>query len=70
MLTVMVNGADAVLGPAALESVTVTVKVTVPLAVGVPEIAPVLELIERPSERPVALQVSVPAPPVAANAKL
>ena len=30
VLTVMVNGADAVLGPAVLESVTVTVKVTAP----------------------------------------
>ena len=36
-------------------SVAVTVTVKVPAAVGVPEIRPVLELIERPVGRPVAL---------------
>jgi hypothetical protein len=50
-------------------SVTLTVKVVAPLAVGVPEMAPVL-LMERPagSDEPDArLQVSVPTPPVAAR---
>ena len=71
LLIVRMNGADAVFGPAMLESVTVTVKLIVPFAVGVPEMAPVLELIESPlAGRPTALQVSVPAPPVPANAKL
>lgn len=71
LLTVMTNCVDDDFGPAVLESVTVTVKLIVPLAVGVPEIAPVLELIESPlAGRPTALQVRVPAPPAAANAKL
>ena len=71
LFTVIVNCTELDWGPAALESFAVAVKVTLPLAVGVPEIAPVLALIERPSAgRPVALQVIAPAPPVAANAKL
>ena len=70
LLIVRVRLLEADLGPAALESVTVTVMLPVPLAVAVPEIAPVLELIDRPVGNPVALQVSVPAPPVAANEKL
>jgi hypothetical protein len=71
LFAVIVNCTELVLGPAALESVAVTVKVTLPLAVGVPEMAPVLALIERPSAgRPVALQMSAPAPPVIVSAKL
>jgi hypothetical protein len=52
-------------------SVTFTVKVEVPSAVGVPEIAP--EASDRPagSDDPEArLQVSVPVPPVAASVAL
>lgn len=56
--------------PAELESFMVTVNETVFCDVGVPVMAPVLALIERPSLRPVALQVSVPDPPVAVNEKL
>lgn len=70
MLIVRVSVADPFLGPAELESVTVTVMLGLPLAVAVPEIAPVLELMDRPVGSPVALQVRVPAPPVAANEKL
>lgn len=72
LFIVSVNCADeADLGPAVLESITVRVNRTVDLLVGVPEIAPVLELIESPSAgSPEALQVSVPEPPVAAAAKL
>lgn len=70
MLIVRVSVTDPVLGPAALESVTVTVMLGLPLAAAVPEMAPVLELIDSPVGSPVALQVSVPAPPVAANEKL
>ncbi len=53
-------------------SVTFTVKVDVPVAVGVPEIAPEpLRLSPAGSEEPVAkLQVSVPVPPVAASVAL
>ena len=70
LLIVRVTVLELDLGPAALESVTVTTTLALPLAAAVPEIAPVLELIESPAGRPVALQVSVPAPPVAANEKL
>jgi hypothetical protein len=70
LLIVRVRLLEVDLGPAALESVTLTVMLPVPLAVAVPEIAPVLELIDSPVGNPVALQVSVPAPPVAANEKL
>ena len=71
MLIVRIKAVDADFGPAELESVTVEVKLIVPLVVGVPEMAPVLVLIESPlAGRPTALQVSVPAPPEAANAKL
>jgi hypothetical protein len=70
LLIVRISAPDPVLGPAALESVTVTVMLGLPLAVAVPEIAPVLELMDSPVGSPVALQVSVPAPPVAANEKL
>jgi hypothetical protein len=53
------------------ESVTATVKVDVPEAAGVPEIAPEL-LSDRFAGRdpPATLQVSVPVPPVAASAAL
>jgi len=54
------------------ESVNLTVKVDVPIAVGVPDIAPE-PLRERPagSAEPVArLQVSVPAPPLACKVAL
>jgi hypothetical protein len=55
--------------PAALESVTVTVKVIVPAEVGVPERTPA-ELSDRPlAGRPVAVQVSVPVPPEAVKVK-
>jgi hypothetical protein len=55
--------------PAALESVTVTVKVIVPAVVGVPERTPA-ELRDRPlAGRPVALQVRVPEPPEAVKVK-
>jgi hypothetical protein len=71
LLIVRIKAVEADFGPAELESVTVEVKLIVPLVVGVPEMAPVLELIESPlAGRPTALQVSVPAPPEAANAKL
>jgi hypothetical protein len=70
LLIVSVSVTDPVLAPAALESVTVTVMLGVPLAAAVPEMAPVLVLIDSPVGRPVALHVSAPAPPVAANAKL
>ena len=71
MLTVIVNCTELDWGPAALESFEVAVKVTLPFAVGVPEMAPVVALIERPSAgRPVALQVGGPAPPEIVNAKL
>jgi hypothetical protein len=54
------------------ESVTFTVKVLVPAAVGVPEIAPAA-LKESPagSEEPLArFQMSEPAPPLACNVAL
>ena len=70
LLIVRVRVLEADLGPAALESVTVTVTLGLPLEATVPEIAPVLELIDSPVGRPTAFQVSVPAPPVAANGKL
>jgi len=54
----------------ALESVTLYVNVTLPAVVGVPVIAPVLLLMESPSESPVALQVSVPAPPETVRVKV
>ena len=58
-------GELAVNGPAALESVTVRVKVRAPAAVGVPERTPA-ELSDRPlAGRPEAVQVSVPEPPEA-----
>ena len=71
LFTVRTNAPeDPDLAPAELESVKVTVKVTVALLVGVPEMAPVLELIDRPSESPVADHVSVPEPPVPTSARL
>jgi hypothetical protein len=63
------EGEVADFAPAALESVTVTVKVIVPADVGAPERAPA-ELSERPlAGRPVAVQVSVPVPPEAVKVK-
>jgi hypothetical protein len=53
-----------------VESVTVTATVLVPAAVGVPVIAPVVAPIVRPAGSPVADQLRVPFPPVAANEKL
>src|SRR3981189_810921 len=43
------------------ESVTVTVTLCVPVAVGVPEIRPVLALIDRPAGSPLAAYDSAPA---------
>ena len=57
----------------ALESVILTVNVEVPVGpVGVPVIAPVPELIERPagSVPAVTAKVSVPAPPVKLRVRL
>src|ERR1700722_19793452 len=54
--TVQVNDVDPF---APVESVAVTVTVDVPVAVGVPEIRPVEELIERPAGRPVAVYFRV-----------
>ena len=62
--TVMVTVAVAVL-PAASFAVTVTLDV--PTAVGVPEIAPVDELMLTPAGRPVADHVTVPLAPEAVN---
>jgi hypothetical protein len=63
------EGEVADFAPAALESVTVTVKVIVPADVGTPERTPA-ELNDRPSAgRPVAVQVSVPEPPEAVKVK-
>jgi hypothetical protein len=63
------DGELADIGAAALESVTVTVKVIVPNVVGVPERTPA-ELSDRPlAGRPDAVQVSVPEPPEAVKAK-
>ena len=62
----MVSEADvAERGPALLESVTLTVKVDVPVPVGVPLIAPVLPFKFKPAGRvPEArVYVSAPAPP-------
>src|SRR4029077_19454191 len=71
LFTVILNCTELDWWPAALESVAVAVKVTLPLAVGVPVMAPVLALIVRPSAgSPVAVQVIAPAPPVSASAKL
>jgi hypothetical protein len=65
----MSEGEVADFAPAALESVTVTVKVIVPAVVGVPERTPA-ELSDRPlAGRPVAVQVSVPEPPEAVKVK-
>ena len=66
-LTVMLSCCVADWEPPTLESVTLTVKVDVPTAVGVPVIAPAL-LRVRPAGRDPALavNVSVPAPPVTA----
>ena len=50
-----------------LESVTVSVTVVEPAAVGVPVMAPVLELMERLAGSPVADHVYGVAPPVAAT---
>jgi hypothetical protein len=59
------EGEVADFAPAALESVTVTVKVVVPAVVGVPERTPA-ELSDRPpAERPVAVQERLPEPPEA-----
>ena len=55
-LMVRLNVADIVSGGAEL-SLTVTVTLEVPLAVGVPVMAPVLALIDKPAGNPVALQV-------------
>src|SRR5712692_2655784 len=71
-LTVRVNWPEVVdCAPAALESVTVTVKLNVPVvpAGGVPESTPAA-LIESQEGRPVALQLSVPEPNMAANVKV
>lgn len=54
--------------PAALESATVTVKLTVPEDVGVPLRTPDFES-EKPLLRPDALQVELPDPPDAAKVK-
>ena len=51
-LTVQVNVVDPV---APVPSVAVTVTVNVPPAVGVPEISPVEELIDRPAGSPAAV---------------
>ncbi len=51
-LTVQVNEVEPV---APVPSRAVTVTFDVPAAVGVPEISPVEELIDRPAGRPVAL---------------
>jgi hypothetical protein len=72
--TTMLSGSVTETGPcfAADWSVNLTVKLVVPAAVGVPEIAPAL-LKERPagSEEPVArLHVSAPTPPLACNVAL
>jgi len=71
-LTVSVNWPEVVdFAPPALESVTVTVKLNVPAlpAGGVPERIPAA-LMESQEGRPVALQLSAPEPPVAANVKV
>ncbi len=60
----------AVCGAGNVASVTVTVTVLVPAAVGVPLICPVLALIAKPAGRPVALHVYGCVPPVAATAAL
>src|SRR5690348_15254835 len=52
VVTVQVNEADPV---APVVSFAVTVTVEVPAAVGVPEISPVVELIDSPAGRPAAL---------------
>ena len=49
-------------------AVAVTVTEKVPTVVGVPVIAPVAALIARPPGSPLAVQVGVPVPPVAATA--
>lgn len=61
---------DAVCGVGDDESVTVTVTVLVPAAVGVPVICPVLGLIVKFAGKPAALQVYGVVPPVAATAAL
>lgn len=73
-LIVVLNVFVAESGPpcAPEESVTLTVKVAVAAAVGVPEIVPV-PLKERPAgndEPEARLQVSVPAPPLACKLAL
>ena len=68
-LTVMPSAAEAVLE---LASVTLTVKLLVPVAVGVPEIAPVLAANDRPAgnEPEVIDQVSGAVPPLLARVAL
>jgi hypothetical protein len=75
LLIVMLSCCVAESGPGCPpdESVTFTVKVEGPEAVGVPVIAPLEELSDKfaGSDEPVArLQVSVPAPPVACKVAL
>jgi len=60
----------AVRGVGSVESVTVTVTVLVPAAVGVPVICPVLALIVSPAGNPAAPHVYGVAPPTAASAAL
>jgi hypothetical protein len=73
LLIVMLSCCCAESGPACPpdESVTFTVKVKTPVAVGVPEIVPEL-LKDSPagSEPVTTVQVSVPAPPVACKVAL
>ncbi len=64
------NVLDALWGVGDEESVTVTVTVLVPAAVGVPLICPVLALIAKPAGNPAALHVYGPVPPAAASAAL
>ena len=57
MLTEMLRFADAVCAVGVSESVTVTEKLKVPVAVGVPESTPVLELIESQAGFPLRPQI-------------
>jgi hypothetical protein len=71
LLIVRLNGVDTETGVGA-ESVTFTVKLEEPAAVGLPEIAPEpLRFSPAGSDEPVArLQVRAPMPPVAASVAL